>query len=93
MQDNLPTDFQLNQNYPNPLNPTTEISFALQKGSDIKLEVFNIIGQKVATLIDEPLEAGEHKVVWDGSQVASGLYFYRIEANQYSATRKLILLK
>ncbi len=89
----LPTEFSLSQNYPNPFNPSTEISFALPSASDVKLEVFNIMGQRVATLLDQHLEAGNHNVIWDGSQVASGIYFYRLDAGEFTKTRKMVLLK
>jgi len=89
----LPTDFTLHQNCPNPFNPITEISFSLPEESEVRLEVFNIMGQKVAALIDDHLEAGEYKFQWDGSQAASGVYFYRLDTSDYSATRKMVLLK
>jgi hypothetical protein len=89
----LPTEFALYQNYPNPFNPTTEISFALPNAANVKLEIFNIMGQRVATLIDQRLQAGNHSVVWDGSQVASGIYFYRLDAGDYVESRKMVLLK
>lgn len=90
---NLPDDFALHQNYPNPFNPTTEISFALPQSADVKLEVFNILGQEVATLIDGYLEAAEHSITWDSSTVASGIYFYRIKAREHTESRKMLLLK
>jgi len=95
---NLPlTGFQL-QNHPNPFNPTTEINFALPKACDATLEVYNITGQKVATLVDGTLEAGEHTVQWDsrdqsGVSVASGIYLYRLTAGEFRDTKKMILLK
>jgi len=89
----LPTEYSLFQNYPNPFNPTTEISFALPTATDVKLEVFNIMGQRVATLIDQRLQAGNHNVVWNGSQVASGIYFYRLDAGDFVESRKMVLLK
>jgi hypothetical protein len=89
----VPDEFALNQNYPNPFNPVTEISFNLPHSTDVKLEIFNIMGQKITTLIDKGLEAGSHKITWDGSNVASGVYFYRIQAGELNATRKMVLLK
>ncbi len=83
----------LNSSDLNPFNPTTEISFALPNAADVKLAVFNIMGQRVATLVDQHLEAGNHSVIWDGSQVASGIYFYRIDAGDYVESRKMVLLK
>ena len=80
-------------NYPNPFNPATEISFSLPSASHVKLEVFNVMGQKVATLVDGQFEAGEHVVRWDGSDAASGVYFYRLQAGDFVDTKKMMLLK
>ncbi|MFH1700754.1 MAG: T9SS type A sorting domain-containing protein [Candidatus Zixiibacteriota bacterium] len=94
----LPTEFSLSQNYPNPFNPSTEISFALPDAVDVKLDIFNIMGQRITSLINAHLEAGLHSVVWDGKDsfgrpAASGIYFYRLEAGIYSDTKKMILMK
>lgn len=94
----VPIQFALNQNHPNPFNPTTEINFALPKACDITLEVYNIAGQKVATLVDGTLEAGEHTVQWhsrdqSGTPVASGIYLYRLTAGEFTDSKKMILLK
>ncbi len=94
----IPKAFSLSQNYPNPFNPTTTIEYALPVASTVKIEVFNIAGQRVATLVDGSVEAGNHSAVWDGSDangssVASGIYFYRLRAGTYSETRKMIMLK
>jgi hypothetical protein len=83
----------LNSNYPNPFNPITEISFSLPSAADVKLEVYNIMGQRVTTLVNERLEAGEHVVKWDGSEAASGVYLYRLTAADYVETRKMMMLK
>jgi len=80
-------------NYPNPFNPTTEISFNLPSASHVKLEVFNVMGQKVATLVNGQFEAGEHVVQWDGRDAASGVYFYRLQADDFVDTKKMMLLK
>ncbi len=69
-------------NYPNPFNPTTEISFSLPVAADVKLEVYNVMGQQVATIVDRFVEAGRHSVTFDGQAVASGIYFYRLEAGE-----------
>lgn len=95
---NLPTKFNLNQNYPNPFNPTTRISYALPKDAQVKLMVFNVLGQKVKTLIDEQQGAGYKVVHWDGRDengiaVVSGVYLFRIEAGEFSATKKMLMLK
>lgn len=89
----LPTTFTLNQNYPNPFNPTTEISFNLPNAANIKLEIFNIMGQRITTLVDKNHEAGNYSVQWDASCVASGVYFYRLQAEDLIATKKMVLLK
>lgn len=94
----LPERFTLEQNRPNPFNPTTEISYSLPEASGVRLDVFNIMGQKVATLVDKYQEAGIHNAVWNGRddngrQVASGIYFYRMNADDYTETKKMILMK
>jgi hypothetical protein len=93
-----PTVFTLAQNYPNPFNPKTMIRFALPKDSWVKLEVYNILGQKVKTLVDEKLAAGVKEVEWDGKdskglEVASGIYFYKIKADSFSDVKKMVMLK
>jgi len=93
-----PTVFSLAQNYPNPFNPKTMIRFSLPKDSWVKLEVYNILGQKVKTLVDEKLAAGVKEVEWDGKdskglEVASGIYFYKIKADDFSKVKKMVMLK
>lgn len=90
--------FALYPNAPNPFNPSTTISFATAQPSRVKLEIFNIKGQKVRTLVDESLSVGTHRVVWDGSDdqgqgVSSGLYLYRLSAPNYMKTMKMMMLK
>lgn len=89
----LPDKFTLSQNYPNPFNPATIIEFALPQKEAVKLEIFNILGQKVTTLIDDELDAGYHKVAFNGSNYATGLYLYRLEAGVNSITKKMVLVK
>jgi hypothetical protein len=94
----VPTSYALNQNYPNPFNPSTELSFALKADGHVRLSVYNVLGQQVNTLVDEWMPAGNHSVTWngrssDGSPAASGIYFYRIQANDFVDTRKMTLLK
>ena len=94
----LPTSFALEQNYPNPFNPGTWLRFGLPTASTVNLTVYNLLGQEVSTVISGELEAGVHSVYWDGSssaghQVSSGIYFYRLEANDFVATKKMMLLK
>jgi hypothetical protein len=94
----LPTTFDVAQNYPNPFNPTTTISYQVPEARDVRLMIFNVLGQKVRTLVNGRMEPGYHSVVWDGRSeegraVASGIYIYRFEAGDYSKTLKLMLLK
>ncbi len=90
---NVPKVFQLRQNYPNPFNPTTTIEFALPKESNVTLKLFDILGREVAILVDGELESGVHKIDFNGKDLASGMYFYRIHVEGFLATKKLLLLK
>ena len=94
----LPYRFELTQNYPNPFNPTTEIRFTVARKSLVRLVVYDVMGRKVKTLVNEPLTPGKYKVRWDGTNekghaVASGVYFYRMEADQFIKTRKMVLFR
>jgi len=89
----LPKEFELYQNYPNPFNPATTIKFALPIKSRINLSIYNILGEKIAELINEELEAGYYEKQWNASNFASGIYFYRITSSSFVDTKKLILLK
>ena len=94
----LPHKFALQQNYPNPFNLETTISFELERRSHVDLSIFNILGQRVTTLIDRPLAAGRHQVAWDGRQtsgkvVATGVYVYRLQTDRAVEARKMVLLK
>jgi subtilisin family serine protease len=95
---NVPANFSLDQNYPNPFNPTTHISFALPSDSKVSLNIYNIMGQKVKTLVDGITKAGTHTVTWDGTNeqgesVASGIYFYKLSAGDKVITKKMSLVK
>ncbi|MEW6050741.1 MAG: T9SS type A sorting domain-containing protein [Candidatus Zixiibacteriota bacterium] len=89
----LPEEFALGQNYPNPFNPSTVISYALPRASHVTLEVFNVLGQRVATLVDRRVDAGVHQVTFDASRQPSGVYFYRLTHDLGSETKKMILVK
>jgi hypothetical protein len=89
----IPETFELYQNYPNPFNPTTTFRYALPKDGRVVLEVYNLLGQRVRTLVDDEHRAGTYEVVFDGSDLSSGTYFYRIHTPDYTAVRKFILLK
>ena len=89
----IPTSFALHQNYPNPFNPTTTIQFDIPKLSDVSLKVFNIIGQEVAMLVNDRREPGSYSVRFDASELTSGIYFYKLVASDFVATKKLIIIK
>ncbi len=91
--DGLPTDYALVQNYPNPFNPTTEFWYALPEGSNVEITIYNITGQKVATLVNGWREAGFYRETWNGEDLASGVYFYRLQTDQFTDSKKMILLK
>ena len=90
---NLPERFVLEQNYPNPFNPSTTIQYALPNRSHVTLTVFNTLGERVATLVQGEQEAGNHEVQFQASNLASGVYFYRLQAGDFVQSRKLLLLK
>ena len=89
----LPGEFALGQNFPNPFNPSTDIRFALPVASDVRLTVFNVIGQEIAVLADGMHSAGVYNATFDASQLPAGVYFYRLEAGSFSDIRKMLLLK
>jgi len=89
----VPVQFELHQNYPNPFNPVTLIRFAIPETSGVRLEVFNILGQKVAQLVDREKEPGWYEAVFDAGSLSSGMYIYRITAGTFSQTRKMTILK
>lgn len=86
-------NFVLLQNYPDPFNPTTVITYEIAKPSNVSLTVYDVLGRQVATLVNAKESAGEHVVRFDGSRFASGVYFYRIKAGEYRAVKKMLLLK
>ncbi|MCP4567856.1 MAG: T9SS type A sorting domain-containing protein [FCB group bacterium] len=94
----LPTEFYLAQNHPNPFNPTTDISFALPRKSRVRLEIYNLLGQQVRSLLDDELMSGQHTITFDGRDnegraIASGVYFYRIKTAEDVQTRKMVMIK
>jgi N-acetylneuraminic acid mutarotase len=89
----MPGVFVLHQNYPNPFNPRTIINYELPTTSYVELTIYNMLGQKVATLVNERQQAGNHQVEWDAGQLSSGVYYYRIEAGEFQDVKKMILLR
>lgn len=94
----IPTKFALHQNSPNPFNPTTKVAFDMPEAGDVKISVFNVLGQNVNDLVNGYREAGSHEVIWNGKDnsgatVATGMYFYRIDTQQFTETKKMLLLK
>ncbi len=89
----IPNYYSLSQNYPNPFNPSTSIKFTMPKGDNVKLVVFDILGREVKTLVNEFRNSGVYEVNFDASVLSSGVYFYRLEAGDFSATKKMLLVK
>ena len=98
VEDPLPTVFALKQNWPNPFMGTTMLHFDIPKDVDVKLEVFDVQGRLVKALINQPLPAGRYDIGWDGNdhqghRVASGVYFYRIQAGQWNETKRMVIVR
>ncbi|MBK8984235.1 MAG: T9SS type A sorting domain-containing protein [Ignavibacteria bacterium] len=90
---NIPEQYELSQNYPNPFNPVTTINFSVPKASFVNLSVYNILGQKVAELVNEFVPVGTHKVSFNASEFSSGVFFYQLKAEGYTNTKKMLLIK
>ena len=88
-----PVQFELAQNYPNPFNPSTTIKFSIPQSSNVTLKIFNTLGQEVKTLLNQNMESGVHTINFDASELNSGIYFYRLDAGQFSEVRKMTLIK
>jgi hypothetical protein len=94
----IPSDYNLSQNYPNPFNPSTRIDFTIPKHGHVTISIYNSIGQKVATIVDDTKPAGEYSIIWNGrdnsgKNVASGIYFYRLIVGEQTKTKKMLLIK
>ena len=94
----IPNRYALGQNYPNPFNPSTTIQFELPDESHTKISIYNLLGREIIQLVNETYKAGYHEVIWNGKDsygrtIPSGMYLYRMNANSFSSTRKLVFLK
>ncbi len=92
-EDGIPLSFSLKQNYPNPFNPSTIIEYSVPQATNIKLEIFNTLGQKVATLLNEQISAGTHSVNFEANGLSSGIYLYKLTSENFSQSKKMILMK
>jgi hypothetical protein len=89
----LVKDFHLSQNFPNPFNPSTVIGYQLPVSGNVTLKVYDLLGREAATLVDEYKPAGMHEIEFDATELTSGIYFYKLQADNYVDTKKMILLK
>jgi hypothetical protein len=89
----VPKEFKLEQNYPNPFNPTTTISFAIPKNAAVSLKIFDVLGKEVKSLVNEEMSPGNYSVSFDGSNLSTGIYYYRLKAGEFSRVKKLLLAK
>ncbi|PIW99122.1 MAG: hypothetical protein COZ80_07030 [Ignavibacteria bacterium CG_4_8_14_3_um_filter_37_9] len=92
-EEDINKTYELYQNYPNPFNPSTEITFQIPNNGNVHLKVYNSIGKEVATLVNEYKESGIYSITFNASLLPDGVYYYTISVNQYSSTKKMILLK
>jgi len=89
----LPKEFSLSQNYPNPFNSSTAIRCGLPQACYVTIEIYDLLGRKVETLIDQEQQAGYHQITWDAEDKTSGVYFYKIQAGEYTQTMRMMLVK
>ncbi len=91
--DKIPMGFELRQNYPNPFNPTTIINYSIPRSSMVTIKVYDVLGREVSTLVNEQKMPGNYKVTFNAGNLASGVYFYQLRASDYTAIKKMLLLK
>jgi hypothetical protein len=89
----LPKNFELGQNYPNPFNPSTVITYSIPVSSIVTVRIYNILGDLITTIVNENKEAGSYNVNFDASRLGNGIYFYKLQAGNFTATKKMLLLK
>lgn len=92
-ENNIPTEYSLKQNYPNPFNPTTTIKYSIGSNQFVKINIYDLLGNEVASLVNEQKTFGEYEVNFDASNLSSGIYFYQLKAGIFIQTRKMLLLK
>lgn len=85
--------YKLEQNYPNPFNPVTKINYSIPKSSNVNISIYDILGQKVVSLVSEKQDAGKYSVDFDASELSSGIYYYKIEAGKFTSTKKMTLVR
>jgi hypothetical protein len=90
---NIPKEYNLSQNYPNPFNPTTKIKFQIVKSGLVQLQIFDVLGRKISSLVNELLKPGDYEIEWNGTNFPSGIYFYQLKTNKFTQTKKMILMK
>jgi plastocyanin len=88
-----PNKFELSQNYPNPFNAQTTISFNLPNQAHVRIQIYDVLGRQISTLLDEDRPAGDNEVIWDAENATSGIYFYKIQTNNLTDTKRMVLLK
>lgn len=93
MPEGVPVAYSLRQNYPNPFNPSTSISFGVPGRTHVFLRIYNLLGQLIATLVDDDRSPGVYSVTWDAGNMPSGMYFYRLEAGKFMETKKMVLVR
>lgn len=92
-EESIPTEYVLSQNFPNPFNPSTNIRFSLPRTSHVRLTIYDVLGKEITTLVNNELAAGTHTLAWNASNLASGIYLYKIEADNFNKVNKMLLLK
>ena len=93
MEVSAPIDYSLSQNYPNPFNPSTTISYSIPNDGNVTLKVYDVLGNEVASLVDEQKQSGSFDVNFNASALSSGVYYYQIKAGEFTSTKKLVLMK
>ena len=89
----IPLTYSLAQNYPNPFNPSTKINFSIPKQGNVSLKIYDVLGKEVMTLLNETKQPGNYEVVFNGTNLSSGAYFYRLESGEFSDIKRMILIK